>query len=161
MTEPLQIYQTATGELQVRLDVQQDTVWLTQAHLAQLFETSTDNIGLHLKNIYAEQELDETSTTEDYSVVRQEGKRQVKRQIKHYNLEAILSVGYRISSKQAVRFRQWATRTLREHLTRGYTVNQQRLRQNAQDLETALGLVRQLARTTPSGCAVHPSTGGE
>jgi hypothetical protein len=140
MTEPLQIYQTETGELQVRLDLQQDTVWLTQAQMAQLFDTSSDNVGLHLKNIYLEQELDETSTTEDFSVVRTEGVRQVKRQLKHYDLDAIISVGYRVSSKRAVQFRQWATRTLREHVTRWFTVNQQRLRHNAQDFQAALAL---------------------
>jgi prophage maintenance system killer protein len=148
MTEPLQIYQTETGELQVRLDLQQETVWLTQAQMAQLFDTSSDNVGLHLKNIFLEQELDETSTTEDFSVVRTEGVRQVKRQLKHYDLDAIISVGYRVSSKRAVQFRQWATRTLREHVTRGFTVNQQRLRHNAQDFQAALALVRQVAQGT-------------
>jgi hypothetical protein len=148
MTEQLQIYQTETGELQVRFDMQQDTVWLTQAQMAQLFATSSDNVGLHLKNIYAEQELNEKATTEDFSVVRTEGVRQVKRQVRHYDLDAIISVGYRVSSKQAVQFRQWATRTLRQHLTQGFTVNQQRLRHNAQDFEAALALVRQVAQST-------------
>lgn len=147
MSEQVQIFQTETGELQVRLDVQQDTVWLTQAQMAELFDTSTDNVGLHLKNIYSELELQEESTTEDFSVVRLEGVRQVKRQLKHYNLDAIISVGYRVSSRQAVQFRQWATRTLREHLTRGFTVNQQRLQQNAQDFESALALVRQVSQS--------------
>ncbi|MEY4531625.1 MAG: hypothetical protein RLZZ156_2346 [Deinococcota bacterium] len=146
MSEQIQIFQTQTGELQVRLDVGQDTVWLNQAQMAELFNTSTDNIGLHLKNIYSELELQEESTTEDFSVVRLEGVRRVKRQLKHYNLDAIISVGYRVSSRQAVQFRQWATRTLREHLIRGFTVNQQRLQQNAQAFESALALVRQVSQ---------------
>jgi prophage maintenance system killer protein len=149
VSEGLQVYQTETGELQVRLDVQQETVWLTQAQMAQLFETSSDNVGLHLKNIYAEQELDEQSTTEDFSVVRAEGARQVNRRIRHYDLDAVISVGYRVSSRRAVQFRQWATRTLREHVTQGFTLNEQRLRQNAQAFGAALALVRQVAQITP------------
>ncbi len=95
--------------------------------MADVFDTSTDNIGLHLKNIYRTAELVESATTEDFSVVRQEGKRQVKRRLKHYNLDAVISVGYRVNSNRATRFRQWATRVLREHLTLGYSLNEQRL----------------------------------
>ena len=95
--------------------------------MAQLFDTSTDNISLHLKNIYAEAELEEKTTTEDYSVVRAEGKRQVTRQIKHYNLDAVLSVGYRVKSKNATQFRRWATERLKDYLLKGYALNQQRL----------------------------------
>ena len=141
----LMVYQTDSGALEVRFDGTHDTVWLSQAQMAELFESSTDNISLHLKNIYLEQELSEQATTEDYSVVRQEGTRQVKRNLKHYNLDAIISVGYRVSSKRAVLFRQWATRTLREHLTQGFTVNQARLAQNAKAFEAALELVQKAA----------------
>ena len=141
----LMVYQTDSGALEVRFDATHDTVWLSQAQMAELFESSTDNISLHLKNIYLEQELSEQATTEDYSVVRQEGTRQVKRNLKHYNLDAIISVGYRVSSKRAVLFRQWATRTLREHLTQGFTVNQARLAQNAKAFEAALELVQKAA----------------
>jgi hypothetical protein len=95
--------------------------------MADLFETSTDNISLHLKNIFADGELTAAATTEESSVVRQEGKRQVNRKVEHYNLDAIISVGFRVSSRRAVLFRQWATRLLREHLTQGYTLNRQRL----------------------------------
>lgn len=95
--------------------------------MADVFDTSTDNIGLHLKNIYRTAELVESATTEDFSVVRQEGKRQVKRRLKHYNLDAVISVGYRVNSNRATRFRQWATRVLREHLTLGYSLNEQGL----------------------------------
>ena len=141
----LMVYQTDSGALEVRFDATHDTVWLSQAQMAELFESSTDNISLHLKNIYLEQELSEQATTEDYSVVRQEGTRQVKRNLKHYNLDAIISVGYRVSSKRAVLFRQWATRTLREHLTQGFTVNQARLAQNVKTFEAALALVQKAA----------------
>lgn len=138
------IYQADAGTVEVRLS--QDSVWLTQAQLSAVFDTSTDNISLHLKNIYADEELTEEATTEDFSVVRQEGKRQVQRRLKHYNLDAVISVGYRVNSKRAVGFRQWATTVLRQHLTQGYTLNRQRLESNARELEAALLLVRKLAQ---------------
>ncbi|MCE1183407.1 MAG: virulence protein RhuM/Fic/DOC family protein [Rhodocyclales bacterium] len=141
--QQLVIFDSANGQVQVRLEG--ETVWLSQAQMADLFGTSSDNISLHLKNIYKEQELQEAATAEDFSVVRQEGKRQVQRQLKHYNLDAIISVGYRVSSAQATRFRQWATSVLREHLTRGFTLNHQRFEQNAAELEAALQLVRKAA----------------
>ena len=90
---PIQIYRSADGQAQVEVRFDQETIWLSQAQMAQLFNTSADNISLHLKNIFTEQELDETATTEDFSVVRQEGRRQVTRRRKHYNLDAVLSVG--------------------------------------------------------------------
>lgn len=121
------IFKSGDQPVQVRLEG--ETVWLTQAQMAELFGTSTDNISLHLKNVYADNELDEPATTEDFSVVRQEGARQVKRQLKHYNLDAIISVGYRVSSARATQFRIWATNTLRQHLVEGYTLNQQRLKE--------------------------------
>lgn len=144
---PVVIYEDANKTVEVRLDADQETVWLTQRQMADVFDTSTDNIGLHLKNIYADDELDENATTEDSSVVRQEGKRQVRRQVKHYNLDAIISVGYRVNSGRAVKFRQWATRTLREHLTRGWTLHHQRFEDNARELEAALALVRKAAQS--------------
>ena len=139
----LVIFEAENGPVQVRLEG--ETVWLTQAQMAELFGTSSDNISLHLKNIYKERELQEAATTEDFSVVRQEGARQVRRRLKHYNLDAIISVGYRVSSAKATRFRQWATTVLREHLTRGFTLNRQRFEHNAAELEAALQLVRKAA----------------
>ena len=110
----------------IRLEVrmQEETVWLTQAQMGQLFGCSTDNVGLHLKNLYTEGEIDFEATAEEISVVRKEGKRQVVRSILHYNLDAILSVGYRVSSKKATRFRQWANIVLKNYLLRGYVINQ-------------------------------------
>lgn len=145
--QELVIFQEAGQPVEVRLDAGRDTVWMTQRQMAELFETSNDNISLHLKNIFADGELAEAATTEDSSVVRQEGKRQVSRVVKHYNLDAIISVGYRVSSKRAVSFRQWATRLLREHLTQGYTLNRQRFEANALELEAALQLVRKAAQS--------------
>ncbi len=94
------------GELELKVSVNSETIWLTQAQMSKLFETSTDNIGLHLKNTFKEKELNENTTTEDFSVVRTEGKRDVTRIIKHYNLDAIICVGYRVSSSKATKFRQ-------------------------------------------------------
>lgn len=142
-TGQLLIFEAENGPVQVRLEG--ETVWLSQAQMAELFGTSSDNVSLHLKNIYKEQELQEAATAEDFSVVRQEGKRQVRRQLKHYNLDAIISVGYRVSSAQATRFRQWATSVLREHLTRGFTLSRHRFERNAAELEAALQLVRKAA----------------
>lgn len=110
----------------VRLDVrlENETVWLTQSQMAMLFGCSTDNIGLHLKNVYAVGELSREATTEDFSVVRMEGARQVRRTVTCYNLDAIISVGYRVNSVLGVKFRQWATGVLKDYLLRGYAVNQ-------------------------------------
>lgn len=144
---PIVIYENADQAVEVRLDADQETVWLSQRQMAEAFDTSTDNIGLHLKNIYKEGELDEAATTEESSVVRQEGKRQVTRRIQQYNLDAIISVGYRVNSSRATGFRQWATRILREHLTQGWTLNRQRFEENAQELEAALTLVRKAAQS--------------
>jgi L-lysine 2,3-aminomutase len=104
-TSQLVIYQTEEGSTKLDVRFQDETVWLTQKLMAELFQTSTDNIGLHLKNIYAEQELDEFSTTKDFSVVRQKDNRQVSINLKHYNLEAIISVGYRVRSHTVTCFR--------------------------------------------------------
>ena len=144
---PIIIFEDADKAVEVRLDADRETVWLTQRQMADVFDTSTDNIGLHLKNIYADDELGEEATTEESSVLRQEGQRQVRRRVKHYNLDAIISVGYRVNSGRAVKFRQWATRVLREHLTRGWTLNRQRLEENARELEAALALVRKAAQS--------------
>ncbi|OOR99505.1 hypothetical protein B0186_07765 [Canicola haemoglobinophilus] len=147
MTNPIEIYQTQDGQTQVEVRFEQETVWLSQAQMAQLFSTSSDNISLHLKNIFAEKELDERATTEDFSVVRQEGKRQVKRQLKHYNLDAIISVGYRVKSTSATQFRIWATARLKDYLVKGYALNQKRLQHNAEELEQALLLIQKTARS--------------
>ncbi len=100
-----------------------ETFWLTQSGMAELFDCSTDNISLHLKNIYKDEELDVEATTEKISVVRKEGNREVHRMLDHYNLDAIIAVGYRVNSQKATRFRQWATKTLKEYITKGFVLN--------------------------------------
>lgn len=122
------IYQTENGETKLDVRFQDETVWLTQQLMSQLFQTSSDNISLHLKNIYTEGELGEKATTEDFSVVRLEGSREVTRTLKHYNLDAIISVGYRVQSQTATRFRQWATGQLREYIIKGFILDDERLK---------------------------------
>ena len=123
------IYQTEDGQTQLDVRFQEETVWLTQKLLSELFLTTPENILMHLKNIYSEGELNEQATTKDYLVVRQEGERQVKRKLKHYNLDAIISVGYRVKSHTATRFRQWATQQLREYIVKGFVLDDERLKQ--------------------------------
>ena len=143
----IEIYQTEDGQdVQVRLD--KDTLWLSQAQMAELFGKDSDTIGLHLKNIFKEGELDPQATTEESSVVRQEGKRQVRRKIKFYNLDAIISVGYRVNSKKGTQFRIWATQRLKEVLVQGYSLNKQRFEQNAAELEQALMLIKKAAQSS-------------
>lgn len=115
------------GELELKVSVNGENIWLTQLQMSELFDTSSDNIGLHLKNIYKEKELDENLTTENYSVVRQEGTRKVTRVIKHYNLDAIICVGYRVSSNKATKFRQWATGILKNYVQNGYIINHHKI----------------------------------
>ncbi|MGA7750282.1 MAG: virulence protein RhuM/Fic/DOC family protein, partial [Gallionella sp.] len=141
----LVIFQEAGQPVEVRLDAQADTVWLTQRQMADVFQVQPQNITMHLKNVYQAGELAEEATCKDFLHVQVVGGREVKRQRKVYNLDAILSVGYRVNSSRAVLFRQWATRILREHLTRGYTLNKQRFEANARELEAALQLVRKAA----------------
>ena len=140
------IYQP-DNESTVSVKLEGNTVWLTQKQLSEILGTSTDNISLHLKNIYTSGELLETATTEDFSVVQQEGKRSVSRKIKHFNLDAIISVGYRVNSKRGTQFRQWATTILRDHLIQGWTLDRTRFEHNASELEAALALVKKTAQS--------------
>ncbi|WP_373101087.1 MULTISPECIES: RhuM family protein [Pasteurellaceae] len=152
MNNPIEIYQTQDGQTQVEVRFEQDTVWLSQAQMAKVFATSTDNISLHLKNIFAEGELNEMTTTEDFSVVRREGKRNVTRQLKHYNLDAIISVGYRVKSTAATQFRIWATVRLKDYLVQGYAVNERRLQQKGVEFSQAVML---LSRTLTNQALVN------
>lgn len=122
----IEIYKTQTGtEIQINLD--KETIWLTQKQIANLFGTEIPAINKHIKNIYKENELQKNSTLSILEIVQKEGKRQVLRNIEHYNLDMILSVGYRVNSTKATQFRIWATQRLKEYLVQGYTINQKRL----------------------------------
>ena len=123
------LYTTAEGNVKVEVLLREETVWLTQKLMAELFQTTTQNITLHLKNIFAEGELDESATCKDFLQVQKEGNREVKRNQKFYNLDAIISVGYRIKSQVATQFRIWATRTLKEFMIKGFVLDDERLKQ--------------------------------
>ena len=137
------IFEGEAGQLEVRLEG--DSLWLTQEQMASLFTVQKAAISKHLKNIYLSGELERDATVSKMETVRREGARQVVRSLEHFNLDAVISVGYRVNSTRATRFRQWATRVLREHLTHGYTLNRQRFETNARELEAALLMVRRLA----------------
>ncbi len=122
------LYENGGEKEFVSVVFQDETFWLTQSGMAELFDCTADNISLHLKNIYAEEELDPAATTEKISVVRQEGSRQVRRTLEHYNLDAIIAVGYRVNSKKATRFRQWSTKTLKEYIQKGFVLNDEMLK---------------------------------
>ncbi len=129
------IYTTPDGKETFEVNLKKDTVWLSQKQMAELFDKNTDTIGLHIKNIFSTKELDNKSTTEEYSVVQMESGREVKRKIKFYNLDLIISVGYRVNSKRGTQFRIWATNVLKEHLIEGYTINEKRMREDRAKLK--------------------------
>ena len=124
------IYQTDDGQTNIEVKIEDDTVWLTQQQMSELFQTSLTNVVEHIKHIYEEGELDEISTCRDFRQVRKEGNREVTRQIPHYNLDMIISLGYRIKSVIATRFRQWATQRLKEYMIKGFTIDDERLKGN-------------------------------
>lgn len=129
------LYNTPDENIKVNVIVKDETLWLTQKAMAELFDCSTDNISLHLKNIYNDGELNEISTTEEFSVVQREGNRDVRRKTKFYNLDAIISVGYRVNSQKATQFRIWATQILKEYIKKGFVLDDERLKQG----KTAFG----------------------
>lgn len=147
MTDKVVIYQSADGEASLDVRLEQETVWLNQKQMAELLDKDTDTIGLHIRNIYKEGELEPDATTEKSSVVQNEGGRKVRRTLKFYNLDVIISVGYRVKSQHGTQFRQWATKVLREHLVQGYTLNQQRLEEQTQKLAEMQQAVELLSRT--------------
>lgn len=122
------LYTTDDGRSQIKLRAKDQTVWLTQREMAQLFDVSTDNVGLHLKNIFADGELSREATTEDSSVVQIEGSREVQRAVVLYNLDAILAVGYRVRSPRGVQFRRWASTVLKDYLIKGFVLDDERLK---------------------------------
>ncbi len=126
---PVALYRTEDGTVRVSALVQNETLWLTQASMAVLFACSPENVLQHLKNIYESRELDEPATAKDFLVVRQEGKRKVSRTLKHYNLDAIIAVGYRVNSRRATQFRIWATGVLREYIVKGFALDDRRLKE--------------------------------
>lgn len=149
----IQLYTSKDGLIQLNVSLEQDTVWLTQAQLSDLFGVKPQNITIHLKNIFQEGELEEVATCKETLQVQKEGSRSVKRKLKHYNLDAIISVGYRVNSSRATQFRQWATQTLKQHLVEGYTLNESRLQERGIEIEQAVSL---LSRTLSNQQLVNP-----
>lgn len=140
-SQDIAIFEGSAGEVVVT--VGQETVWLTQTQMGDLFAKNKRTISEHIRNLFREEELDEAAVVRNFRTTASDGK---SYDVQHYNLDVIISVGYRVKSPQGVRFRQWATRLLKEHLLKGYTLNQQRFEQNARELEAALALVRKAAR---------------
>jgi hypothetical protein len=139
---PIAIYQSPSGTVDVRLDG--DTVWLSQKQMSELFAKNVRTVSEHIRNVFKDGELQEDAVVRNFRITAADGKGY---DTTHYNLDVIISVGYRVKSPQGVQFRQWATRLLREHLTLGYTVNRQRFEANAAELEAALNLIHKAAQT--------------
>jgi prophage maintenance system killer protein len=141
------IYQTENGETKIDVKMQNDTVWLTQDSIVKLFESSKANISEHISHIYEEGELEKDSTVRNFRTVRKEGGRNVSRDLEYYNLDLILSVGYRVKSKIATKFRIWATQTLKEYLTKGYVINEQKLKAEQEKVKSLQDAISLLSRS--------------
>jgi len=118
-----------SGEIELKVSVNNDTLWLTQKQIAELFNVNIPAVSKHINNIYKDNELSEFSTVSKMEIVQKEGNREVKRNIEHYNLDMIISIGYRVNSTKATKFRQWATSVLKEYITNGYAINREKITQ--------------------------------
>ena len=143
------IYQTEDGQTQIDVRLENDTVWLTQAQMAELFETDRTSIVRHINNIYKVEELDRESTCAKIAQVQVEGKRTVKRNIPYFNLDMIISVGYRVNSKRGVRFRQWANNVLKQYLIKGYAVNERMRKEQIGELRQLVGMLGRTIQSQP------------
>jgi prophage maintenance system killer protein len=143
----LLLYRSNDGSVAVEVRLEKETVWLSQRQMSELFDKDVRTVSEHVRNVLSEGELEADSTIRKFRIVQKEGARQVARTIDHYSLDVIISVGYRIKSKRGTQFRQWATRVLREHLVRGFTVNEKRLREQEAKLSDLRGAVALLEKT--------------
>ena len=135
------IYQTADGETRLDVRMENDSVWLTQAQMVELFNSTKQNVSLHINNIFKEGELEREATVKEYLIVRQEGNRSVRRKITVYNLDVIISVGYRVKSQRGTQFRIWANKILKEYLIKGYAVNTQAKAEQLEELKKTVRLL--------------------
>jgi len=135
MENQIEIYQNKDNQIQIEVRFEGETVWLSQAQLVELFQSSKANISEHLRGIFQSGELSPDSTVRKFRTVRHEGSRQVSREIEHYNLDVIISVGYRVNSKRGIQFRQWATQKLKDYLVKGFAINNKRLEQLQQTIQ--------------------------
>jgi death-on-curing family protein len=157
MENQIEIFKANDEQTVVQVRFENDTVWLSQKQMSELFDKDSDTIGLHLKNIYLDAELEESLTSELFSVVQKEGKRTVKRNIKCYNLDAIISVGYRVNSKRGTQFRQWATKRLKDYLIEGVAINEKRLEQKNKEIQVLHDGIRILSRAIEDQAANNES----
>ncbi|WFF38853.1 virulence RhuM family protein [Moraxella nasibovis] len=148
MTNPIEIYQSPTGETEVEVRFDNETVWLSLQQMADIFGRDKSVISRHIKKVFDEEELDKNSTVAKNATVQIEGQREVVREIEYFNLDVIISVGYRVNSKAGTAFRRWATARLKDYLLKGYAINQKRLAENAFELEQALALIQKTAQST-------------
>ncbi len=143
MEHQIEIYKSADNAIELQVSLDNDTVWLNRQQLAMLFDRDIKTIGKHINNVFNEKELDLSSTVANFATVQIEGDREIKRNIEYYNLDVIISVGYRVKSKQGTQFRQWATQRLKDYLVKGYAINEKRLQEATdkfQDLKNAVKL---------------------
>ncbi len=147
------IYQNSSGAIELRGDVKNETIWATQAQIAHAFDVDVRTINEHIKNIFKTDELLEKATIRKFRIVQNEGNRKIEREINHYNLDMILSVGYRVNSKKATLFRVWATKTLREHITKGYTINRKQIVKN---YDSFMKTVKSIENLLPEHVALDP-----
>ncbi|MGI9067220.1 MAG: virulence RhuM family protein [Pyrinomonadaceae bacterium] len=142
----LLLYQTSDGRTRLEVRLENETVWLTQSQMAELFQTSVPNVSMHIRNVFSEGELQSAATVKEFLIVRREGKRQVSRSVEHYNLDVIISVGYRVKSHRGTQFRIWATQRLREYIVKGFTLDDERLKRagGGNYFEELLGRIRDI-----------------
>ncbi len=140
------MYTSKDGNVKVDVSLKNDDIWMSQNELAKLFDTTKNNISIHMKNIFESGELEESSTVKNFLTVQQEGTRNVKRMVIHYNLDAIIAVGYRINSKRATEFRIWATKVLKEYMIKGFVLNDEKLKNNGESpyFEELLARIRDI-----------------
>ncbi|VVH55378.1 Putative DNA-binding protein in cluster with Type I restriction-modification system [uncultured Gammaproteobacteria bacterium] len=146
----LVIYQAKNGVIELKADSNVETIWASQKQIAQVFDVTPQNITIHLKQIFTNGELEEKSTCKESLQVQKEGNREVKRNIKEYNLDVIIAVGYRINSVLGTKFRVWATKTLKQHIIQGYAINKNRIKQNYQEFMNAVENVKLLTKNKPN-----------
>ena len=143
------IYQTADGNTQIDVRLENETVWLTQAQMALLFEKTPQNITMHIRNAYREGELDERATCKEFLQVRREGVREIKRMQKFYDLDVIISVGYRVKSQRGTAFRIWARNVLKDYLVKGYAVNERIHKEQIGELRQLVGMLGRTIQNQP------------
>lgn len=143
------IYQSEDGQTQVDVRLENETVWLTQAQMVELFQTTKQNVSLHVGNVFREGELEQESTVKEYLTVQKEGERKVSRKVKYYNLDVIISVGYRVKSKRGTAFRIWANKVLKQYLIKGYAVNERMRKEQIGELHQLVGMLGRTIQNQP------------